>query len=304
MASDDSTINSPTTSPHWPARLLVSTKSHRPNRHTASHPCNSRQRRAHSRRWPWHRLCFRSRMTKRRGARPMQSYKRWSTNGGRLIDTASTYGDAGSCARRSHRARGLARQALHRHQARSRRTSLELKRSQTRLQMQTFDLLQFHNVRDFASIAGPNSRTGRAQGVCRYIGVTSTRHGDFSAIEAVLLREKPDFVQIDYSLDNREAEKARVAGWRPRSKPPCLPLSPSARPAVRAVHGKEIPDWARFCPTPGPIFPEISIGRSARHRGHPRHRTSCHITDNLGAMRGPLPDPDQRRRMVEFVEAL
>jgi hypothetical protein len=29
-----------------------------------------------------------------------------------------------------------------------------------------------------------------------------------------------------------------------------------------------------------------------------------HMADNLGAMRGPLPDPDQRRRMVQFVESL
>ena len=32
-------------------------------------------------------------------------------------------------------------------------------------------------------------------------------HGDFAAVEAVLAREQPDFVQIDYSLDDREAEK-------------------------------------------------------------------------------------------------
>ena len=31
---------------------------------------------------------------------------------------------------------------------------------------------------------------------------------------------------------------------------------------------------------------------------------AAHMTDNLGAMRGPLPDPDQRRRMVQFVESL
>jgi hypothetical protein len=28
------------------------------------------------------------------------------------------------------------------------------------------------------------------------------------------------------------------------------------------------------------------------------------MTDNAGAMRGPLPDPDQCRRMIEFVESL
>ena len=80
----------------------------------------------------------------------------------------------------------------------------ELKRSQARLQMQTFDLLQLHNVRD-ANQSLAQFKDWKAQGVCRYIGITSTRHNDFSAIEAVLLREKPDFVQVDYSLDDREA---------------------------------------------------------------------------------------------------
>jgi hypothetical protein len=43
--------------------------------------------------------------------------------------------------------------------------------------------------------------------LCRCIGITSTFHGAFSVVETVLAREKPDFVQIDYSIDDREAEK-------------------------------------------------------------------------------------------------
>jgi hypothetical protein len=39
------------------------------------------------------------------------------------------------------------------------------------------------------------------------VGITSTFSRDYPVVEAVLEREKPDFVQIDYSLDNREAEK-------------------------------------------------------------------------------------------------
>jgi aryl-alcohol dehydrogenase-like predicted oxidoreductase len=30
----------------------------------------------------------------------------------------------------------------------------------------------------------------------------------------------------------------------------------------------------------------------------------AHMLDNAGAMRGALPDPDQRRRMVQFVASL
>src|SRR4029077_11734505 len=82
----------------------------------------------------------------------------------------------------------------------------ELKRSLTRLKTAKVDLLQLHNVSDpRQSLA--QFKAWKAQGLCRYIGITSTTHDDFPAIDAVLGHEKPDFVQIGYSLDDREAEK-------------------------------------------------------------------------------------------------
>ena len=81
--------------------------------------------------------------------------------------------------------------------------------------------------------------------MCRYIGITSTRHEQYAAIEAVLLREKPDFVQIDYSLDDREAEK-RILPAAAEVKAGVLTALPFGRARLfRAVHGKELPDWAR-----------------------------------------------------------
>jgi aryl-alcohol dehydrogenase-like predicted oxidoreductase len=125
--------------------------------------------------------------------------------GGRLVDTSSVYGDAEVVLGEVIVPSGL-RDKLFVATKLEAPDAAELKRSQVRLQMQTFDLLQFHNVRDpRQSLA--QFKEWKAQGVCRYIGITSTRHGDFGAIEAVLLREKPDFVQIDYSLDDREAEQ-------------------------------------------------------------------------------------------------
>ena len=177
----------------------------------------------------------------------------------------------------------------------------ELKRSQTRLQMQTFDLLQFHNVRDsHQSLA--QFKDWKAQGVCRYIGITSTRHGDFSAIEAVLLREKPDFVQIDYSLDDREAEK-RVLPAAEEVKAAVLTALPFGRARLfRAVRGKEIPDWARsFADTWAQFFLKYLLSLTAVIPGTV---DSAHMTDNLGAMRGPLPDPDQRKQMDAFAATL
>ncbi len=67
--------------------------------------------------------------------------------------------------------------------------------------------LQLHNVSDPHQSLAQFKLSKAAQGLCRYIGITSTSHEDFTAVEALLAREHPDFVQIDYSLTDREAEK-------------------------------------------------------------------------------------------------
>jgi aryl-alcohol dehydrogenase-like predicted oxidoreductase len=74
--------------------------------------------------------------------------------------------------------------------------------------------------------------------VCRYIGITSTFHGAFLAVEAVLGREKPDFVQFDYSIDDREAEQ-RILPLAAEVKAAVLTGLPFGRGRLfRAVHGQ------------------------------------------------------------------
>ena len=223
--------------------------------------------------------------------------------GGRLVDTSSVYGDAEAVLGEVIVPAGL-RDKLFIATKLEAPDVAELKRSQTRLQMQTFDLLQFHNVRDpHQSLA--QFKDWKAQGVCRYIGITSTRHGDFGAIEAVLLREKPDFVQIDYSLDDREAEK-RVLPAAEEVKAAVLTALPFGRARLfRAVRGKEIPDWARsFADTWAQFFLKYLLSDPRVTAVIPGTADPAHMTDNLGAMRGPLPDPDQRKQMDAFAATL
>ena len=223
--------------------------------------------------------------------------------GGRLVDTSSVYGDAEAVLGEVIAPAGL-RDKLFIATKLEAPDAAELKRSQTRLQMQTFDLLQFHNVRDpQQSLA--QFKEWKAQGVCRYIGITSTRHGDFGAIEAVLLREKPDFVQIDYSLDDREAEK-RILPAAAEVKAAVLTALPFGRARLfRAVRGKEIPDWARaFADTWAQFFLKYLLSDPRVTAVIPGTADPAHMTDNLGAMRGPLPDADQRKQMDAFAATL
>jgi len=224
-------------------------------------------------------------------------------NGGKLIDTASTYGDA-------ERILGDVIGPLSLHDKLFIATKLEsadveeLKRSLNRLQVSKLDLLQLHNVRNPQQSLSA-FRDWKTQGVCRYIGITSTSHGAFAAIEAVLTREKPDFVQIDYSIDDRDAEQ-RILPVAAEVKAGVLTALPFGRGRLfRAVRDRPLPDWAQaFAGSWAQFFLKYLLADPRVTAAIPGTADAAHMADNLGAMRGPLPDPDQRRQMVRFIDTL
>jgi aryl-alcohol dehydrogenase-like predicted oxidoreductase len=222
---------------------------------------------------------------------------------GRLVDTSSVYGDAEAVLGDVIAAGGLGGKLFIATKLEA-PDAAELKRSLARLKTEKLDLLQFHNVRDpQQSLA--QFKDWKAQGVARYIGITSTRHADFAAIEAVLAREKPDFVQIDYSIDDREAEK-RILPLAAEVNAGVLTALPFGRARLfRAVKGLAVPEWARgFAESWAQFFLKYLLADPRVTAVIPGTADAAHMTENLGAMRGPLPDPDQRRQMVAFVEAL
>ena len=223
--------------------------------------------------------------------------------GGRIIDTASSYGDAESVLGDVIASAGL-RDKLFLATKLETSDAAELKRSLARLKTAKLDLLQLHNVRDPQQSLAP-FKAWQAQGVCSYVGVTSTFHGDFAAVEAVLARERPDFVQIDYSLDDREAER-RILPLAGDVKAGVLTALPFGRGRLfRAVRGQQVPDWAAgFAGSWAQFFLKYLLGDERVTAVIPGTSDPAHMTDNLGAMRGALPDPEQRKRMAAFIDSL
>jgi aryl-alcohol dehydrogenase-like predicted oxidoreductase len=223
--------------------------------------------------------------------------------GGRLIDTASVYQDAELVIGDVVAAGGL-RDNVFIATKLEEPDQTELQRSLRRLKTAKIDLLQLHNVSD------PNQslaqfRAWKAQGICRYIGITSTYHGDFAAVAAVLAREKPDFVQIDYSIDDREAER-HILPVAAEVKAGVLTALPFGRGRLfRAVHGKPVPDWAAgFAGSWAQFFLKFLIADARVTAVIPGTNDAGHMADNLGAMRGALPDAAQRKRMADFIDGL
>lgn len=224
-------------------------------------------------------------------------------HGGKLIDTASTYGDAEVVMGGEIASAGL-RERVFMATKTEEPDLAEFRRSLARLKMAKVDLLQLHNVNSSKQSLA-RFREWKAQGLCRYIGITSTFHGDFAAVEATLRREKPDFVQVDYSIDVRIAEQ-RILPLAAEVKAGVLTALPFGRNRLfRAVRGKALPGWASgFAQSWAQFFLKYLLADTRVTAVIPGTGDPAHLVDNIGAMRGRLPDAKERAQMVAFIEAL
>jgi aryl-alcohol dehydrogenase-like predicted oxidoreductase len=167
------------------------------------------------------------------------------------------------------------------------------------------DLLQLHNVRDPAQDMGGVDAL-KSRGICRYTGITTTFEESYGAAEAIIRRARPDFLEIDYAINNREAEK-RVLPAAADAGTAVLVALPFGRGRLfGSALGKKLPDWAAEfdCKSWGQFFLKFILGHPAVTAVIPGTDKPQHMTDNLGAGLGRMPDAQQREHMVKYVESL
>jgi diketogulonate reductase-like aldo/keto reductase len=183
----------------------------------------------------------------------------------------------------------------------------ELRQSLHKLQIGRVDLIELHNVADpKQSLA--MFRDFKAQGLCRYFGITSTRSSDYAAMEAVVRREKPEFMQVGFSIGDRQAE-ARLLPTAVDAGAAVLAAQPVGgihHSLFQIVRGKALPpmakdievvSWAQF-------FLKYVISHPALTAAIPGTTSAAHMGDDLGAMRGRLPDAAERRQMAAYFDTL
>jgi aryl-alcohol dehydrogenase-like predicted oxidoreductase len=227
--------------------------------------------------------------------------------GCKLIDTASSYGAAESVLGDllSDQDRAKVFLATKIEDGSKSGGSVEFHHSLERLRYRQADLLQLHNVKNPRQDLAP-FRDWKAQGLCRYIGITTTYKSDYGAAEAVIAKQKPDFFQVDYSLADREAETRLLPTARDAGAA-VLTALPFGRSSVfSAVRGKTVPEWAReFDATTWPqFFLKFLLGHEAVTAVIPGTTNPAHLADNISAGRGKFPDAGQRKAMAEFFAAL
>jgi aryl-alcohol dehydrogenase-like predicted oxidoreductase len=129
---------------------------------------------------------------------------------------------------------------------------------------------------------------------------TASAHDE---LERVLRAEPVDFVQINYSVGEREAERRLLPFARDRGIA-VLINRPFAEGALfRAVRGKPIPTWATElgCDSWGQLFLKWILANPAVTCVIPATSKPEHLEDNMKAGLGPLPDAAARDRIAAAV---
>jgi aryl-alcohol dehydrogenase-like predicted oxidoreductase len=229
--------------------------------------------------------------------------------GGKLIDTASAYGNAevvvgDLVAELGIRDRLFLATKVPAQAARDAKES-SLAASLKRMKADRLDLMQAWNVSD-ANLDLAQLRDWKAQGKCRYWGITSSFDSAYSALEQVIKREKPDFFQINYSLGDRDAEE-RLLPAAQEVGAAVLTNLPFGRNSMFAkVRGKPLPGWAAEIDATSwaQVFLKFLLSHPAVTAVIPGTDKPEYMLDNLGAGRGRLPDAALRKRIIEDWSAL
>ncbi|MFV8835282.1 aldo/keto reductase [Aquisalimonas sp.] len=166
-----------------------------------------------------------------------------------------------------------------------------------------FDLMQIHNLVNWEAHLD-TLRDRREAGDIRYLGVTTSHGRRHDALERIMRDEPIDFVQFTYNIVDREAEQRLLPLARERG------IAVIAnRPFQRGnlfdrVNGKALPDWAEDYGIENwaQYFLKFITSHDAVTCAIPATSQVEHMRENMGALRGPVPDAAARQRMLEELE--
>jgi diketogulonate reductase-like aldo/keto reductase len=173
------------------------------------------------------------------------------------------------------------------------------------MRTQTMDLMQIHNLLDWRTHTA-TLKDWKQKGRVRYIGITHYHAGAYDELERLIKTRDYDFVQLNYSIAEREAEHS------------ILPLAQQMGVAVIAnrpfaqaslfsrVRGKTVPPWAAEfdCTSWAQFFLKYIVSHPALTCAIPATNKPEHMLDNMSAAYGRLPDERTRQKMASLVDSL
>ena len=232
----------------------------------------------------------------------------FAKSGGRMIDSSPMYGTSESVVGDLVAELGLAGKLFVATKVWTSGRAAGIQQMETsfkRLRVQTMDLMQIHNLVDVAT----HTKTladWKAKGRVRFVGITHYTSSAYDEVEKWLKAGQYDFLQINYSLAERDAAERLLPLARER-KVAVIANRPFAEGAMfRRVRGKPVPEWAKEAgmATWAQYFLKWIVSHPAVTCTIPGTGKAEHLADNLAAGSSPLPGEALRTKMAEHFDSL
>lgn len=181
----------------------------------------------------------------------------------------------------------------------------QMNRSMNRMQKRPMDLMQIHNLQDWKTHM-KTLQAWKEEGKVKYIGITHYLESAYGRLEDIMKAYPIDFVQLNYSIISRESERKLL----PLAKEKGIAILTN-RPyeggsLFRKTRGKALPALAKEldCSSWGQFFLKYILSNEAVTCAIPGTSKAKHLLDNLGAGKGPMPNANQRQKMISLVNDL
>ena len=228
--------------------------------------------------------------------------------GGRVVDTAPVYRSSEAILGQLMAELGNRDQLFiaTKIEKQDRKGSLErMEGSLAKLQTSVLDLVQSHQMNG-AENTLPVMREWQEAGRVRYIGITTSDTDSFPRMLELMNKEPMDFIQVNYSLSNREAADEILPLAEDKGIAVLINIPLARGQLFKAVADRQLPDWtSKFdCESWGQFFLKYVISHPAVTCAIPGATKAKHATDNVGAAYGRLPDSQLRKRQEQFFDTL
>lgn len=234
--------------------------------------------------------------------------KRMVKMGGRLIDSSPMYGKSEQVIGDLTNQIGLQDKFFYATKVwtTGRASGIEqMENSLEKMRRKAMDLIQVHNLVDYKTHLRTLDKW-KSEGKVRYTGITHYTSSSHEEIESIIRSEKIDFVQFNYSIRERNAEKSLLPAAEERGVAVIINVPFDKNSLFKIVHGKKLPEWAKDYDIKswGQYFLKYIISHPAVTCVIPGTSDPEHLTDNMEAGFGKLPDEKIRKEMVAYFERL
>jgi len=229
-------------------------------------------------------------------------------NGGKIIDSSPMYGKSEKIIGDLTNELGIAEKFFYATKvwtSGKQNGIQQMEESMKKMRRNQIDLIQIHNIVDWRTHI-QTLHKWKEENKIRYTGVTHYTESSHNQLEEIIKSEVVDFIQFNFSIATRNAEKSLLKASRDNNVAVIINEPFEKGSLFSIIKGKELPEWAieNDIKSWTQFFLKYILSNEAVTCIIPGTSDAKHLADNLITGYGILPDEKMRRKMVEYFEKL